>query len=131
MQELPSPLIRFSSKGNGANTTTVMTQPVLEGRIIMESKRYLWSALELKIQTTLSGFQNVLYYYPQVSFIICICVVSFLMNMIYISSILLYILWRFLKKCRNPELSKVKDEPKPENYPLCGEIDSEDNSFSD
>ncbi|CAH8506525.1 unnamed protein product [Schistosoma bovis] len=107
------------------------TQPVLEGRIIMESKRYLWSALELKIQTTLSGFQNVLYYYPQVSFIICISVVSFLMNMIYISSILLYILWRFLKKCRNPELSKVKDEPKPENYPLCGEIDSEDNSFSD
>ncbi|CAH8483655.1 unnamed protein product [Schistosoma turkestanicum] len=108
-----------------------VTLPVLEGRIILESERYLWSASELKIQTTLNGFQRVLYHYPQVSFIICISVVSFLMNIIYILSILSYIFWQFFKIPKTPEHLKHEDEPKFKDYPLCGEIDSEDYSFQD
>nr|CAH8839166.1 unnamed protein product [Trichobilharzia regenti] len=42
-------------------------QPILEGRVILESKRYLWSSLALKIQTTLGRIHSILYYYPQLS----------------------------------------------------------------
>ncbi|KAK4469230.1 hypothetical protein MN116_006803 [Schistosoma mekongi] len=106
-----------------------VTQPVLGGRVVLESKRFVWSASELKIQTTLSGFQSLLYYYPQVSFITCLFVVSFLMNTMYISLILLYTLWASFKTSATPKLLKTKDEPKTEDDQLYGETQS-DNSLS-
>ncbi|TNN07629.1 Seipin [Schistosoma japonicum] len=106
-----------------------VTQPVLGGRVVLESRHHVWSALELKIQTTLSGFQSLLYHYPQVSFITCIFVVSLLMNTIYVSLILLYTLWVFFKTPTTPKLPKIKDEPKTEDDQLYGETQAEENSF--
>ncbi|CAH8503558.1 unnamed protein product [Heterobilharzia americana] len=105
-----------------------MVQPVLEGRVILESKRYLWSSLALKIQTALSGLSNILYYYPQISFLVTVSAVILLMNMIYVTLVIICLFWGFFNKMDIIEVPEPEDDRNKEDQ-LHGEIRPEDISL--
>lgn len=96
-----APLYIFGNIKEEQKMTVIMSpdfesqvdQPVMKGRVTLESRRLIWSSIELGIYARLTGIRSWLYHYPQLSLIGCVTFLTIFMNSIYATFLLSYLIW--------------------------------------